>query len=57
MTTKKAKLDEMQAHVDRLTALVNTQGQLLGLIDQWVLVNKLFFDQVKLNAAKKPEAK
>lgn len=39
----------LESKIEELLKIVQTQGQLLGLMDQYMLMNKRFFDQIKIN--------
>jgi len=49
--------ERMAVKIDELMKVVQAQGQLLGLFDQYMLMNKKFFDQIKINEPPKVEEK
>ena len=50
-------LERIAVKLDELNEIVKQQGQLLAIFDQYMLMNKRFFDQLKINEIVKPEVK
>jgi hypothetical protein len=54
--TLSTPLERIAVKLDELNEIVKQQGQLLAIFDQYMLMNKTFFDQVRINKPADPKA-